>query len=146
MADPPDHLPGADLLPPAHRDAAGREVRVQGVRLFRPDDHVIAGQPGGIEAAPHQAEQQQILQRRTGLPHGMNPMALWHAIHGPGDRAAERGMDRLAPSVAIPGPPADQIPPQSSGRVQMEPAAVIDADQVVGNRWPSASVPWLGIW
>ena len=23
MADPPDHLPGADLLPPAHRDAAG---------------------------------------------------------------------------------------------------------------------------
>jgi hypothetical protein len=27
-------------------------VRVQGVRPPRPDDHVIAGQPGGIEAAP----------------------------------------------------------------------------------------------
>jgi hypothetical protein len=52
MADPPDHLPGADLLAPAHRDAAGRQVRVQGVRPPRPDDHVIAGQPGGIEAAP----------------------------------------------------------------------------------------------
>jgi hypothetical protein len=45
-------------------------VRVQRVRPPRPDDHVIAGQPGGIEAAPRHAEQQQILQRRTGLPHG----------------------------------------------------------------------------
>jgi hypothetical protein len=96
-------------------------MRVQGVRPPRPDDHVIAGQPGGIKVAPRHAEQQQILQRRARLPHGMNPVALGHAIHGPGDRAAERGKDRLAPSVAIPAPPADQIPPQGSRRVQMEP-------------------------
>jgi hypothetical protein len=129
---PADDLAGTDLLRPGHRDAPRCQVRIQGIGPSRPDDHVIAGQPGRIKPSPGQAEHQDVLHRMPGLTHDVNPLALRHAIHGPGDLATERRMNRLPPSVAIPRPPADQIPPQGPRRVQMKPAAVIGPDQVVG--------------
>jgi hypothetical protein len=61
----------------------------------------------------------------------VKPLALRHAIHRLDGLATECRADRFPPSVAIPRPPADQIPPQGPPGVQMKPAAVVGPDQIV---------------
>jgi hypothetical protein len=130
VADTSEHLAGADLLPSRDGDAARREVRIQRVHPSGSHDHVVAGKPGGIQPSPR--EDHRVLHREPGLPHGVEPLALGHAVHGLDDHAVEGRMDRLPPAVAVTRPPPDQDPAQGPRGVQMEPGAVVGADQVVG--------------
>jgi Transposase len=48
VADPPQHLAGADLLPSGDDDAPRHQVRVQRERPCGCHDHVVAGKPGRV--------------------------------------------------------------------------------------------------
>src|SRR6266536_4429382 len=99
VADSPDHLAGADLVPPRDRDTPRCEVRIESVRLPGPHDYVVPCKTGGVEPSPREPEHERVLQREPGLPHGVEPVALRHAVHGLDDLAVEGRMDRLPPSV-----------------------------------------------
>ena len=134
VADPSEHLAGADLLAPGDGDAARRQVRVQRVPPRGLHDHVVTGEPGGVQPSPR--EPHRGLHRHPGLPHRVEPLALGHAVHGLDDHPVQDRVDRLPPAVAVPCPAPDQQPAQGPRRVHMEPATVVGADQVVGVALP----------
>ena len=130
VADPPQHLAGADLLAPGDGHAARHQVGVQRVGPGGLGDHVVTGKPRRIQPPP--CEPHRGLHRRPGLPRHMQPLALGHAVHHLDDHAVQGRMDGLSPAVVVPCPPPDRQPAQGPRGVQVEPGTVVGADQVVG--------------